>query len=258
MVVRLPVPVSGYRPRGSRGPAGPPEGPGLDPLTRDLCSPPYSTRYTTGTVPWYSSSSNFRDVRMATFVTFLALGLLEQHTATLSRRAVLPSALAFAAAPGLARAVQTPPPTLDQIKVLGAKAKVLRATVRSSSGNRRLLPLDPTPGFNNYASVTNMVVRAQASVLVPLQAAMTTFAAMPAGLPDNVQKQLATQALLLKGHLLELNDALGKYQFDEYVSKTTKMTYSGGKVERELEEVCDTVDDYVALARGEAVEQRED
>jgi hypothetical protein len=73
-----------------------------------------------------------------------------------------------------------------------------------------------------------------------------------------VQKQLATQALLLKGHLLELNDALGKYQFDEYVSKTTKMTYSGGKVERELEEVCDTVDDYMALARGEAVEQRED
>jgi hypothetical protein len=29
-------------------------------------------------------------------------------------------------------------------------------------------------------------------------------------------------------------------------------------VERELEEVCDTVDDYMALARGEAVEQRED
>jgi chromosome partitioning protein len=96
------------------------------------------------------------------------------------------------------------------------------------------------------------------SVLVPLQAAMATFAATPSGLPDDVQKQLATQALLLKGHLLELNDALGKYQFDEYVSKTTKMTYSGGKVERELEEVCDTVDDYMALARGEAVEQRED
>ena len=199
-----------------------------------------------------------RTYGMAAFVACLALGLLEQQTATLSRRAVLTSAVAFATAPGLARAVQTPPPSIDQIKVLGAKAKVLRATVRSSSGNRRLLPLDPRPGFNNYASVTDTVVRAQASVLVPLQAAMATFAATPSGLPDDVQKQLATQALLLKGHLLELNDALGKYQFDEYVSKTTKMTYSGGKVERELEEVCDTVDDSMALARGEAVEQRED
>ena len=195
---------------------------------------------------------------MAAFVACLALGLLEQQTATLSRRAVLPSAVAFATAPGLARAEQTPPPTIEQIKVLRANAKVQRATVRSSSGNRRLLRLDPRPGFNNYASVTDTVVRAQASVLVPLQAAMATFAATPSGLPDDVQKQLATQALLLKGHLLELNDALGKYQFDEYVSKTTKMTYSGGKVERELEEVCDTVDDYMALARGEAVEQRED
>ena len=35
-------------------------------------------------------------------------------------------------------------------------------------------------------------------------------------------------------------------------------TYPGGKVERELEEVCETLDDFLALAAGRSVEARPD
>ena len=50
--------------------------------------------------------------------------------------------------------------------------------------------------------------------------------------------------------------ALKEYKFESYVSKTTGSTYTGGKVERELAEVCDTADDFINLAYGRAVEQR--
>ena len=44
--------------------------------------------------------------------------------------------------------------------------------------------------------------------------------------------------MLLKGHYSELDEAVASPTgFDEYVSKSNKKTYAGGKVERELEEV---------------------
>jgi len=147
---------------------------------------------------------------------------------------------------------------LGKIQVLSAKAKGLRASVRATSAGRRKLPMDPTPGVNNYASTTDSVLRAKAKVLLPLQAAMAAYAATPRGLPEELQKQLALQNEYLKGHLSELDYYLGKKSFEEYVSKTTKATYFGGKVERELEEVCETTDDFLALARGQAVPVRED
>jgi len=53
------------------------------------------------------------------------------------------------------------------------------------------------------------------------------------------------QPLLLKGHMLELDAALGQPDgFATYVSKSTKETYPGGKVERELEEAVETAGDY--------------
>ena len=97
------------------------------------------------------------------------------------------------------------------------------------------------------------------------------------------------------GHLSELDYYLKKILFDSYVSKTTGevngaegvgalpavgdawldswvlidswvslllllcvQTYPGGKVERELEEVCETLDDFVALAAGQTVPPRVD
>ena len=49
-----------------------------------------------------------------------------------------------------------------------------------------------------------------------------------------------------------------KAAFDEYTSKTTGETYPGGKVERELEEVCDTASDFLLLAQGKAAPVRDD
>ena len=77
------------------------------------------------------------------------------------------------------------------------------------------------------------------------------------GLPDEAQKSLSLQPIIMKGHLLELDTALKEYKFDEYVSKTTGKVYRGGKVERELEEVCETADDFLALAAGQPVEAKD-
>jgi len=196
---------------------------------------------------------------IALFVLFFAAaGQSLRLSAPMGRRAAVASAgatfVAIVAPPALAE----PAPDLGAIKVLASKAKQLRATVRTSAGNRRSLPLDPTPGVNNYASTTAEVKRKQKAVLLPLQAAMTAYAASSTGLSEELQKQLALQPELMKGHLSELDYYLKKLSFDEYVSKTTKQTYPGGKVERELEEVCETIDDFFALARGQAVEKRDD
>ena len=72
------------------------------------------------------------------------------------------------------------------------------------------------------------------------------------------QKQLELQPLLLKGHCLELEQALKQALFEPYVSKTTGARYDGGKVERELEEIAETCDDYFELAQGRMVAARAD
>jgi len=147
----------------------------------------------------------------------------------------------------------------DEIKLLTVKAKQLRAGVSSSAGNRRLLPLDPTPGVNNYATLTDTVLRAKANVLVPLQKAMAAAAkeAKAEGkLAPELQQELSLQSSYMKGHILELDQALKEWKFDEYVSKTTGSVYKGGKVERELEEVCETADDFMTLAAGRKIDVR--
>ena len=187
-------------------------------------------------------------------------GLLLPH-AQLTRREAL---VAAAAAPALLAlptaapaAVATPVKDIEKIKVLAAKAKALKATVKTSAAGRRKLPLDPTPGVNNYASTTGAVTRAKQVTLLPLQAAMAAAAAPAAGLPDDMRKKLKEQAIFMKGHLLELDQALAEFKFEEYTSKTTGSTYPGGKVERELEEVCETADDFISLSYGRAIEQKD-
>jgi hypothetical protein len=44
--------------------------------------------------------------------------------------------------------------------------------------------------------------------------------------------------------------ALKEAKFEAYISKRTGKTYPGGKVERELEEIEETCDDFLTLALG--------
>ena len=56
------------------------------------------------------------------------------------------------------------------------------------------------------------------------------------------------EALNMKGHLMELGCFVAKNDFEPYTSKTTGDTYPGGKPERELEEVEETVSEFIALS----------
>ena len=139
----------------------------------------------------------------------------------------------LSALPAVATLVVAAPPAaagsrqMDDVKVLASKARSLRSYVGSTSSNRRLCPMDPDPNVNNYINVAENVERGKSTVLLPLQAAMTTVAAA-ANLPDaELQKQLEIQPLLMKGHLLELDQAMKERNYEPYTSKTTGVTYQG-------------------------------
>lgn len=147
--------------------------------------------------------------------------------ATLSRRSAglgLAAALGAAALPRSAFAAGA---SIDDIQALGARAKELRAAVHSQG-----------------AGAASLVTKGLDTTLDPLQKSM--LAAAKQG------SDAYTQAQLMQGHLLELRQALKSNDFSTYVSKTTKATYPGGKVERELEEVSETFDDYIKLVAAPA------
>ena len=169
---------------------------------------------------------------------------------------VVAGCLAAEGLPLAAVARPTPPPSLDNLKVLTAKARGLRGYVRSTAANRRLFPFEE--GGDNYINVANYVKNGQKTILLPLQAALIAAAAATT-LPDEErQKQLLLQPELLKGHFSELDFYLKKRGFDEYTSKTTGDVYPGGKVERELEEVCDTAADFLLLVQNKPAPVRDD
>jgi len=60
------------------------------------------------------------------------------------------------------------------------------------------------------------------------------------------------------GHLSELDFYLKRASFEQYTSKRTGETYPGGKVERELEEICDTAADFILLAQNKPAPARDD
>ena len=147
-------------------------------------------------------------------------------TSGLSRRQVLQLPVAALPFTVLEAATASPGNTLklsDDLKVKIVTAKKLRATVRSGANNRRSLPMDPTPGANNYQSLTEEVQRKQKQVLMPLLAELKVLAASEAvaALPEEQRKALQLQPQLLVGHLSELDYYLKKISFDSYVSKTT-------------------------------------
>ena len=111
-------------------------------------------------------------------------------------------------------------------------------------------------------------------MLEPLRVAMAAAApGLKEGLTDEQFESAELQPVLLKGHLFELGDALERGQWETYTSKTTKATYpgarsttsrrrfstafmylrilpapAGGRVERELEEVDETCDEFIKAA----------
>jgi hypothetical protein len=109
---------------------------------------------------------------------------------------------------------------LAEIARLGAQAKALREMAKTQ-GVRAALPL--ASGLE--------------TTLLPLQAKMLAV--------SGEGTDARTQAQLIQGHLLEFKQALAASEFETYVSKRTKKVYPGGKVERELEEVSETYDDFV-------------
>ena len=117
-------------------------------------------------------------------------------------------AAAAAAFSGCGAAVAADARIPTELQLLGIKAKKLRAAVRIGASNRRKLPFDQTPGVNNYGSLTDRVKRDKASVLLPLQSAIAAYASDAALSDVELQKQLALQPLLMKGHLLELDQAI--------------------------------------------------
>eukprot|EP00968_Pinguiococcus_pyrenoidosus_P001518 scaffold69_cov248-Pinguiococcus_pyrenoidosus.AAC.12 len=113
-------------------------------------------------------------------------------------------------------------PTLQNVEALGEKAKRLRSAVRKDGADSK-----------------ERVLRELKVVLKPLQEDMEAVA--------GGNKQAKTQALLMKGHLLELEQAVRSDDWQPYRSKTTGGLYPGGKPERELEEVEETLEDFLKL-----------
>lgn len=100
--------------------------------------------------------------------------------------------------------------------------------------------LDVKKQVHDSKSSAKKVSEAKARTLEPLRNAMEKN-------PLNDEKA-KLQPLLMKGHMLELDQALAASDgFSEYVSKTTGETYPGGKVERELEEAVETAQEYCIL-----------
>lgn len=172
-----------------------------------------------------------------------------------SRRSLLALPVAALAVGGHDISPASAAPPLDEIKILGSKAKGIKSYVRTTSGNRRKFPMEE--GGNNYVNVINNLERGKKEVLLPLQAAMATYAKTATLADPELQKELKLQASYMKGHLLELDQAIKERKFDEYTSKTTGDVYPGGKAERELEEVCETFGDFLLIASGKPAPQRD-
>ena len=122
---------------------------------------------------------------------------------------------------------------LIQVKKLAVKARRLREAVRSDG-----------------AASAARVQKERESVLLPLQAEMARGAPILMYLTQAEFDDAQIQPQLLRNHLGELDQALSAADgFAVYTSKSTRKEYPGGRVERELEEVLETCDDFLALSK---------
>ena len=152
--------------------------------------------------PAASSRRRFiRGVAAGSILAFTETSLLPAHAATVANAADM---------------------KVFTVRKLAVKAKALRQAVRAGG-----------------ASSLPRVQKERAAVLGPLQAAMASAAPGLVLLPAEELERAKLLPLLLKGHLLELEQAVGMGEagFAQYTSKSTGDSYPGGKAERELEEV---------------------
>jgi len=160
----------------------------------------------------------------------------------LSRTAALTAAAC--AAPVFATPFAAPPKAAETIWELSRKAKALRTF--AVTAYKVGMPVEARLG---------RFERKKATVLVPLLQTMTAMAPT-LGLPEEQQKRAELLPLLLKGHYLELDEAVKANQFDPYVSKTTGKTYEGGKVEREIEEIQETAEEFIELLAAAGIKEK--
>lgn len=154
--------------------------------------------------------------------------------ATFTRRQVattiLPAAaVSFSALPALAADEK------DSIPYYFKKAITLRTfTVTAAKTG---VPMEARVG---------RVQRYTAKVLNPLLEKMSAEAPT-LGLPEDKQKRAEELPALLKAEFKELEEAVAKEQFDDFEVSGRK--FAGGKVEAELLDVVDTVEEYVKLRK---------
>jgi len=173
--------------------------------------------------------------------------------------AQLPLLSLLTLAPGSARSEQTqiviggaaPPQDLLLISPYSAKVQRLRSVVRESGELVNLLSTQVVGGGlmgGSVDAVRERMEQGKKEVLLPLQRDLAGAVERLAPTLAGAERQrLEALPGLLQGHFLELDDALGKGLMAEYTGKDGQ-AYKCGKVERELEEVGETVDEFLKLA----------
>ena len=157
-----------------------------------------------------------------------------------SRRHATAAALASAALASPASHATT-----FNTQTLQAKTQNIHELTRAANQLRNSLAIDAPMDAPDYKKTTQRM-KQETEKLYALQKDMEQLAPS-LDLSDDLKQRANLQPLLLKGHLLELQEALASKSFDTYVSKSTKKTYLGGKVERELEEICETAEYFLSL-----------
>jgi hypothetical protein len=125
----------------------------------------------------------------------------------------------------------------DLPKLTGKVKALMLYTVTASEKPGGGVPLEARQG---------RLQRKQESVLLPLLEVMKATAP-GLGLPEEKQKRAELLPALMKGHYLELDEAVAKLQFADF--KDGDRVYKGGRVEAELEEIVETAEEFIALAK---------
>jgi hypothetical protein len=115
----------------------------------------------------------------------------------------------------------------DLPKLTGKVKALMLYTVTASEKPGGGVPLEARQG---------RLQRKQESVLLPLLEVM-----------KEKQKRAELLPALMKGHYLELDEAVAKLQFADF--KDGDRVYKGGRVEAELEEIVETAEEFIALAK---------
>mmetsp|Transcript_27769 Transcript_27769/g.60720 ORF Transcript_27769/g.60720 Transcript_27769/m.60720 type:complete len:259 (-) Transcript_27769:301-1077(-) len=144
------------------------------------------------------------------------------------------------------------PPRLLTVTPYVDKVKRLREVTHESGELVNLISTQVKGGGlmgGGADALKERLERGKAEVLQPLLDELSAAALeLAPGLEGPQRQRLQELPVLLKGHLLELTDAVDKRLFSQYSSKSTGKVYEGGRAERELEEVEETLQEFLQVA----------